>query len=99
MRIRLMVSMLALVACVAAGRAQEPAKPGPEHEKLKAMVGDWDATVKMGGAESKAKAKYKLDFGDMYLVEQFDGDFGGMKFKGRGQMGYCPIKKKYFLLS
>src|SRR5438128_1283505 len=96
MTIRIAVSILALVACSALARAQEAPKPGPEHEKFKALVGDWDCTVKMAGQESKAKATYKLDFGGFYLVENFQGEFGGTKFKGRGQSGYCPIKKKYF---
>jgi hypothetical protein len=33
--------------------AQEPAKPGPEHDMLKKWEGTWDATMKMAGAESK----------------------------------------------
>lgn len=98
MRIRLFVSALALFACVTLVHAQEQPKPGKEHEKFKSMVGEWDATMKFGGMESKAKASYKLDFGGFYLVEDFEGDFGGMKFQGRGQMGYCPIKKKYFTI-
>ena len=98
MRIRFAVSVLALFVGVALVRAQEAPKPGPEHEKFKELVGEWDATVKMAGSESKAKATYKLDFGGFYLIENFEGDFGGMKFKGRGQCGYCPIKKKYFTI-
>lgn len=98
MRIRLAVGVLALLASVAAVRAQEAPKPGPEHEKMKALVGDWDATIKMMGGESKGTVNYKLDFGGFYLVEQFKGEFGGMKFEGRGQSGYCPIKKKHFTI-
>ena len=97
MRIRLFVAVLAIVAGAGLARAQEAPKPGPEHEKFKDLVGDWEATVKMGNTESKANVSYKLDFGGFYLIEQFDGDFGGMKFKGRGQTGYCPIKKQYVM--
>jgi hypothetical protein len=97
MKIRLLAIALAL-GVGASARAQEPQKPGKEHEKLKALVGEWDATVKMGDGEVKAKATWKLDFGGFYAIEQFEGDFGGMKFKGRGQSGYCPIKKKYFTI-
>jgi len=96
MRIRLLAVVLAFGASALIARAQEPPKPGPEHEKFKEMVGEWDCTVKMGNMETKAKAVYKIDFGGFYLIEQFEGDFGGMKFKGRGQTGYCPIRKKYF---
>jgi hypothetical protein len=95
MKFRLFAFVLALSAGSGFATAQEAPKPGPEHEKLKAMVGDWDATVKFGGGESKGKATWKLDFGGFYLIEDFEGDFGGMKFKGHGQTGYCPLKKTY----
>src|SRR5205823_3319294 len=98
MKIRLLAVVLAFGVTTAFARAQEPAKPGPEHEKFKALVGDWEATVKMGGNESKAKANWKLDFGGFYAIETFEGDFGPMKLKGRGQSGYCPIKQKYFTI-
>ena len=96
MKVRLLVAILALGAFAAIAPAQEQPKPGPEHEKFKDLVGEWDCTVKMGPMEVKAKAAYNLDFGGFFLIEQFEGDFGGMKFKGRGQAGYCPIRKKYF---
>ena len=96
MTIRLLAVVLAFGTATLVARAQEPPKPGPEHEKFKEMVGEWDCTVKMGPMEAKATAQYKLDFGGFYLIEQFEGDFGGMKFKGRGQTGYCPIRQKYF---
>ena len=93
---RLLMAVLFLGASAALVRAQEPQKPGPEHEKFKSLVGEWDATVKFAGGETKAKAVYKLEFGGFHLVQEFEGEFGGMKFKGRGQDGYCPIKKKYY---
>jgi Protein of unknown function (DUF1579) len=95
MKIRLLLVALAFGVTASLGRAQEGPKPGPEHDKLKAMVGDWDATVRFTGGESKGKATWKLDFGGFYLVQDFEGEFGGMKFKGRGQTGFCPIKKTY----
>ena len=33
--------------------------------------------------------------GGLWLLSKFEGDFGGMKFSGRGQFGYDPVKKKY----
>jgi len=96
MKIRLLAAVLAFGFSAMIARAQEMPKPGPEHEKFKDLVGEWDCTVKMGNMETKGTSVYKIDFGGFYLIEDFQGDFGGMKFKGRGQMGYCPIKKKYF---
>jgi hypothetical protein len=97
MRITLLSLIIGCLAfCASPLGAQPPMpKPGPEHEKLKAFVGDWDVTVVMMGQESKAAATYKLDLGGFWLREEFQGAFLGQKFEGRGAVGYDPIKKKY----
>jgi hypothetical protein len=51
--------------------------------------------MKMGDAESKGTMVWKMDLGGLWLVSDFQGDFGGMKFSGKGMDGYDPIKKKY----
>ncbi len=90
-----------LVLCVAAmllapaARAQEPARPGPEHEQLKKLVGTWEATIKFMGGESQGSVTYKMDLGGLWLVSDFQADFGGMKFQGRGLDTYDAGKKKY----
>ena len=94
--IRLSALVVALVLVAAASAQQPPMpKPGPEHEKLKQMVGTWDCTCDMGGQESKATSVCTADLGGFWFTEKFAGDMGGMKFEGRGTFGYCPIKKKY----
>jgi hypothetical protein len=75
--------------------AQEIPKPGPEHQKLKELEGTWDATVRMGPDESKGVARWKMDLGGLWLASEFEGEFAGMKFKGKGFDGYDPVKKKY----
>jgi len=96
MKIHLLAAVLVLGVSTMIARAQpEMPKPGPEHEKFKAMVGEWDATVKHAGGESKAKSTYKLDFGGFHLIQEFEGEMAGQKFTGRGQNAYCPLKKKY----
>jgi hypothetical protein len=75
--------------------AQELPQPGPEHKKLKELEGTWDATMKMGDQESKGTMVWKMDLGGLWLVSEFEGDFGGMKFMGKGMDSYDPIKKKY----
>lgn len=76
--------------------AQEPQKPGKEHEELKAMEGVWDAVVKMSdGSESKAVAEYKMVCEGMWLSSSFVGEISGQKFSGRGLDGYDPAKKQY----
>jgi hypothetical protein len=93
-RICLAVVSLFLVATVAA--AQEPPKPGPEHEKLKQLEGTWDVVMKFSEAETKGKVVYKMGLGGLWLVSDFDGEFApGQKFTGHGLDGYDPNKKKY----
>jgi hypothetical protein len=88
---------VALTAALAAptARSQEPAKPGPEHEILKKMEGNWDLTMKAGGAEFKGTVTYKMDLGGLWLTSAMESDFGGMKFSGRGLDTYDAGKKKY----
>src|SRR5438132_12172911 len=85
--------VLVLLACAAP--AQEPVKPGPEHKKLHAMVGIWDATIHSKEGDSKGTMTYKMGLGGLWLLESFESDFGGMKFEGRGATSYDPAKKKY----
>ena len=75
--------------------AQEPPKPGPEHETLKKHVGTWDTTMKYMGMESKGTATYKMELGGLWLSSTFEGEFGGAKFYGHGMDSYDATKKKY----
>jgi hypothetical protein len=77
--------------------AQQPEmpKPGPEHAKLKQLEGTWEATMDFRGQKSSGTMTYKMEMGGFYLVSHFTGEFGGMKFEGRGMDTYDPNKKKY----
>jgi hypothetical protein len=76
-------------------RAQEFPKPGPEHEQLKKLEGTWDATMKFMGQESKGTMTYKMEVGGIWLTSNFEGDFGGAKFYGKGLDSYDAGKKKF----
>lgn len=75
--------------------AQEPIKPGPEHALLKSVEGQWDAIVQFGDDKSKATSTYKMECGGLWLISDFQGEFGGMKFQGHGIDGYDPATKKF----
>ena len=62
--------------------AQEPPKPGPEHDLLKKQVGTWDTVMKADGKEFKGTVVYKLELGDLWLVGSMDSDLGGQRFYG-----------------
>jgi hypothetical protein len=80
---------------VSAAKAQQPAPPGPEHAKFKELEGTWDATMDMMGQKSTGTMTYKVVMGGYFLASEFKGEFGGMKFEGRGLDTYDTIKKKY----
>jgi len=89
------VAALATASTAHAARAQDFPKPGPEHELLKKMAGNWDLTLKFAGMESKGTVVYKMDLGGLWLSSKLDGETGGQKFSGRGFDGFDPNKKKY----
>lgn len=78
-------------------RAQAPVPPtGPEFEKLKNLVGTWEATIKTpDGSESKGTAVYRMGVGGRWLVGEFKSEFGGMPFEGKSLDSYNPATKKY----
>lgn len=75
--------------------AQDPPKPGPEHQKLHATAGTWDAVIDMMGQKSTGVSESKMTLGGFWLADHFTGEFGGQKFEGRGFTGFDPMKGKY----
>jgi hypothetical protein len=93
---------VAVTILSAPAMAQPGFKPTEEHKLLTQGEGTWDATIKsfMGGPEaeptiSKGTEVNTVMSGGLWVLSKFEGDFGGMKFEGRGQFGYDPVKKKY----
>jgi Protein of unknown function (DUF1579) len=91
---RVVLSVAVCLGFADVARAQFQS-PGPENERLKEMVGAWDVVMDMNGQESKGTATYKSICGGMWIESHFQGDFGGLKFEGRGVDGYDQNKKKY----
>ncbi len=86
--------VLSPVAGTLVGQEMMPG-PGPEHQALKKLEGTWEAKIKSGTEESTGSMVYKMECGGLWLASEFHGEFGGMKFEGRGLDGYDPLKKKY----
>jgi Protein of unknown function (DUF1579) len=106
MSIPKLLTQLCLVASVltSVAIAQDHPIPTPtaEHEVLATEEGTWDATVKAypNGPESEPMVSKGVEVntvltGGLWISSAFQGDFGGMKFEGRGQFGFDPAKKKY----
>ena len=89
------VCAVVALAFAPAVQAQEAPKPGPEHEVLKKMVGDWTLTMNFGGMESKGTVVYKMDLGGLWLSSTLESELFGAKYSGRGMDSYDPTRKKY----
>lgn len=58
---------------------------------MKRLAGSWDADTPFG----KGTMNYTMGLGGLWLIGDFDGEFGGMKFQGKGLDTYDPATKKY----
>jgi Protein of unknown function (DUF1579) len=89
--LRAFFTSVALFYLVPSAWAQEPPKPGKQHDHLKRLVGAWDAETESG----KGTMTYKMGLGGLWLIGDFEGEFGGMKFQGKGLDTYDSATKKY----
>jgi hypothetical protein len=100
---RTLLSVCVVISSLSATAMAQPGpKPTDEHKILASGEGTWDATIKsyMEGPDaepaiSKGTEVNTVMSGGLWVLSKFNGEFGGMKFEGRGQFGYDPIKKKY----
>jgi hypothetical protein len=97
-----MLGWAMLVAGPGLVRGQFPApEASPEHKVLQQDVGVWDAHMKLWiqGPDAEPMASKGVErtraMGAMWVVSDYEGDFGGEKFFGHGQLGFDPEKKKY----
>lgn len=90
-----MLLSAAFAFCAVSVPAQEPAKPGAEHDVLKKYEGNWDLVMKAGGQETKGTATWKMELGGMWLVGNLEGEMFGSKFTGKMLDSYDATKKKY----
>ncbi len=88
---------VALVAVLSspAARGQEGPKPGPEHEVLKKLEGNWNLVMKFGDMESKGTVTYKMELGGLWLAGALESELFGAKFQGKSLDTYDAGKKKY----
>jgi len=70
-------------------------KPGPEHELLKKLAGEWDAKMSMGPIQEPAHQSAKVDLGGFWLLSSFEGQMMGQPFQGHEVLGWDTNKQKY----
>lgn len=101
-KLKAIVAAATFVCTFSALQAQEEyPKPGPEHELLKQLAGEWDAKLECnfpgteGPIEATGSYSAKLDVGGFFLIGQFQSEFFGQPFKGHSITGYNQFEKKY----
>jgi hypothetical protein len=93
---------VAVDSATAMQKMMEAGTPGAEHAMLAKSNGAWNAEMTMWMAEgapgqtSKAAVTNKMLYDGRYQQSDFNGDFGGMPFKGTSVTGYDKTKNKYF---
>jgi len=76
-------------------------RPGPAHQALNALTGNWKAEVKCwhdpaGAPEiSHGTAKAYLKFNGRFLEEEFHGEMMGKPFTGTTLLGYDNTKQTF----
>ena len=81
---------------------QQSMTPGPQHQLLAEMVGEWEGDISMWMDPSqppqtiKGNAKFESIFDGRYIVGHYDGDMMGMPFNGMDITGYDNVKKVFF---
>lgn len=79
----------------------EAGKPGPEHQKLQSLVGDWNFTLRLwtdpsqSPAEARGTVERKWIFGGRFIQETVKGECHGKTFEAMGLVGYDSQQKKY----
>lgn len=91
LRLRSLWAGVALLILLSSALAQEAPKPRQELDYLKRLAGTWDADTESG----TGTMTYKMDLGGLWLIGDFEGEFGGLKFQGRSMDTYDPAMKKY----
>jgi hypothetical protein len=82
-------------------KAEAACTPGPAHQALEPLVGDWNAEVKMWMAPeapptiSKGTAKSTWALKGRFVQQEFSGEFMGKPFRGIGFTGYDNVRQKY----
>jgi Protein of unknown function (DUF1579) len=76
------------------------AKPGEQHARLKALVGEWNVHGKFTAPDGKvvetdSTASMSMVLGDRFLRQEFVGTFEGERFVGRGLIGFDNATKRY----
>src|SRR5262245_17505768 len=93
-------ALVLLCTIVVTATGQDSKFPTKHHEKLNALVGNWDVTVNHKGPDGKyhdgtAACECKWELDGMVLVQKYKSPMpGGKEFQVVQTLGYDEAKKK-----
>jgi hypothetical protein len=82
-------------------KAEAACTPGPAHQALEPLVGDWNAEVKMWMEPdrpptiTKGTSKSTWTLKGRFVQQEFSGEFMGKPFRGISFTGYDNVRQKY----
>jgi hypothetical protein len=82
-------------------KAEAACAPGPAHQALEPLVGNWNAEVKCWmdpdapPTVTKGSAKSTWVMNGRFVQEEFSGEFMGKPFHGLSYTGYDNVRQKY----
>jgi hypothetical protein len=95
------LAVLVVTSVWAAAAATVHAKPGPEHARLAAMCGTWDADMTFWlrpggpGIPTKATSTIRPLFDGTFIEEKIEGTLNGAPFTTLAWTGYNTDRKVY----
>ena len=95
------VATLTMCTVFLAAQAPQPPKPGPEHQRLNAFVGNWtfQGEIKPGpmGPGGKLTGTDRIQWmpGGFFVERRFEGKSPAGEMRGLEIMGYDAAKKAY----
>ncbi len=102
----LLAGALGAAASLPQGDSIPPQAPRPtmHHQTLRGFVGSWDTLTKCPGGpgipafESKGTSKFTQGPGDLWVVENFKGEFMKKPFDGMALVGYDTEKQHHVIV-
>jgi hypothetical protein len=82
-------------------KAEAAGAPGPAHQALEPLVGDWNVEVKIWMAPdapptvTQGTAKSAWTLNGRFVQQEFSGEFMGQPFHGISFTGYDNVRQKY----
>jgi len=73
--------------------------PGPEHAKLAGYAGDWDVSIKFGGATSTGTAQQRMTTGGRFLFIEFATQGAAGALEGTFTLGFDARHERFALMA